>query len=149
MSKLDSIEKELLDLYEFHNGNISQIANKVETSRQNVHNWFKKRGKKGSGIRLTVLDVAIINSGKLTVSELCERLNSHRETIIKHIETKLPHGNMKYSDEEIKNTLIKTNGNILQASKILNMHQPVLFRLLKNRKINAKDYKLDTTSQNC
>lgn len=51
MSKLDGIEKELLKLYQTHNGNICQIAKQTQLSVQGVRGWFNRRGMKAKGTK--------------------------------------------------------------------------------------------------
>lgn len=134
--------RSLQELYDFHNGNFSAIAREVGLSREAVRLWYKKLGLTGTGKRLNKAEVEKIKSQKFTRYEICKILKRNPGTISKYSEgVKLPHGNLKYSNEQIFNALRNSNGNITSAAKDLGTIFSSLSRLLKNRGISAKDFK--------
>ena len=100
----------LLQLYEKNKGNLSEIAREMGVSRQAVHQHIKKLGLKGAGKKT------------------------------KKIKVKKEHGNVKYSTELLHDLLIKHRGDISLVAKDIGTFYSCLFRLLKNRNINYKDY---------
>lgn len=132
----------LQEMYKTYNGNISAMARELGVSRQTVHERCKKLGLNGTGNKLTRVEQTLVKSTNLTRVEIAEVLSICLQTVDRYLDgKKLIHGNIKYNDSIIIDTLKKYNGNILKSSRELGMHYSVLHRMLKNRKINAKDYK--------
>lgn len=135
------ITENLIQLYKQHNGNISAMARELGVSRQAVHQRLKKEGLNGTGNKLDRAEVKLINSKKYNRMELAELLDVVPQTIDRYLDGKLEHANLKYKTKDVVKALLVTKGNVSQASKLLDIGSPSLFRLLKDRNINPKDYK--------
>lgn len=132
----------LKDLYDIYNGNISAMERELRVSRQTIHQRCKKLGLTGTGNKLLKSDMSLFENKKLTRKDISNILGICTQTVDRYLNcNKLMHGNIKYSDTDIIDSLKKNNGNILKTSQELKIIYSVLHRLLKNRKISAKDYK--------